>query len=139
MAEEGGAFHNPFYDSDIDEEITNQLDDDFLVDSDDNDEQEVNTTGRIQLGEVWTPLPRGRTNRNANDEHEKSGLPETSYAETSFGGATTEDIGKRLEDLSVFNRFLNRNRDTGLIDTTDINTRENPLSNEDKAKEIQKL
>lgn len=60
---------------------------------------------------------------------EQGGRPETSYAETSFGDrVTTEDIERRLSAL--------RNPTTGLLDTKEINPRENPLREEDKTKEI---
>ena len=68
---------------------------------DDDDEQEVSTTGRFDLGgpgATATPY----------DEHlpvktwltEQSGLPDTSYAETSFGGETSRQRSWR--DLSRF-------------------------------------
>ena len=48
-------------------------------------------------------------------QNEKSGLSETSYVETSFGGRriTDEDISRRLDSLR-------RDSVTGLIDTTGI-------------------
>ena len=67
-------------------------------------------------------------------QKEKSGLPQTSYAETSFGGKRTTD-----EELEM--RLANLRRDviTGLLDTTKIDPRENSLSMKDKEKEIQRV
>ena len=63
-------------------------------------------------------------------QEEKSGLPETSYAETSFSGAA--DLEKRLADLR-------RDAITGLLNTTEIPNVENPLSLEEKQREIQRV
>ena len=60
----------------------------------------------------------------------KSGLPKTSYAETSFGG--TADLERRLADLR-------RDRITGLLNTEGIPTVENPLDEEERQKEIQRV
>ena len=61
---------------------------------------------------------------------EKSGLPEASYAETSFG---------RTADLESTLAPLRRNAETGILNTTGIWNVENPLSQEEKEKEIQKV
>ena len=61
---------------------------------------------------------------------EKSGRPGTSYTETSFGG--TEDLERRLDNLR-------RDRITGLINTEGIPVVENPLSAEERGKEIMRV
>ena len=63
-------------------------------------------------------------------QEEKSGLPETSYAETSFGG--TEDLERMLAELR-------RDAITGLLNTTKIPNVENPLSHEERKKEVQRV
>ena len=71
----------------------------------------------------------GRDTEMAVRYLERSGGPETSYAETSLGDrVTNEDMERRLSAL--------RNPTTGLLDTKEINPRENPLREEDKTKEI---
>ena len=60
----------------------------------------------------------------------KSGRPETSYVETSFGG--TEDLERRLANLR-------RDHITGLLDTTKIPNVENPLDPEERQREIQRV
>ena len=60
----------------------------------------------------------------------KSGGPETSYAETSFGG--TVDLERRLADLR-------RDNITGLLNTEGIPTVENPLDVEERRQEIQRV
>ena len=60
----------------------------------------------------------------------KSGRPGTSYVETSFGG--TEDLERRLANLR-------RDHITGLLDTTKIPNVENPLGDEERQKEIQRV
>ena len=62
--------------------------------------------------------------------HEKSGRPETSYAETSFGG--TKDIEERLAKLRY-------NAETNLLNTEGIPTVENPMTAEEKGREINKV
>jgi len=75
MAEGGGYFghDNPILDHDIDHD-------------DDNDEQEVNTTGRFQPGAASTPYHGGEQIQMQTMQHEHSGLPDTSYAETPLLG-----------------------------------------------------
>ena len=95
-------------------------------------------------GDETTPFLPNRASTPAFDQYqtqiqkeiemktvqEKSGLPETSYAETSFGG--TEDLERRLADLK-------RDSITGLLHRTKIPNVENPLSNEEREKEIQRV
>ena len=61
---------------------------------------------------------------------EKSGRPVTSYAETSFGG--TEDLERRLANLR-------RDPITGRLDTEGVPVVENPLSAEERGKEIMRV
>ena len=74
---EGGEFgmDQPDLDHDIDH------DDD---DDDDDDEQEVNTTRPFQPGTVSTPYHGGEQHEMQTMQHEQSGLPETSFDETSL-------------------------------------------------------
>ena len=61
--------------------------------------------------------------------HEQSGLPETSYEETDFGGTpSTEEIERRLNTL--------RDMNTRLLDMSKIKLQNILLSEEDKQKEI---
>ena len=60
----------------------------------------------------------------------QSGRPGTSYVETSFGG--TEDLERRLANLR-------RDHITGLLNTTKFPIVENPLSLEEKQREIQRV
>jgi len=63
--------------------------------------------------------------------HENSGLPDTSYSETNFGGTpSTEEIEKRLNFL--------RNSRMGLLNTSKIELQNIILSEEDKQKEIKR-
>ena len=68
----------------------------------DDDEGAGDTTTPFQPGASSTPGPQGEQIEMQTMQHEKSGLPETSYAETSFGGrhVTNEEIERRL-----YNRF----------------------------------
>ena len=61
---------------------------------------------------------------------EKSGRPGTSYVETSFGG--TEDLERRLANLK-------RDSITGLLNTEGIPVVENPLSAEERGREIRRV
>ena len=86
MAEGGGEFGYK------DPNLDNQLD---HVD-DDDEEQEVERTQRFQPGTASTPYQPGAPYHVGEQtemrtmQHEQSGLPDTSYAETSFISA--EDI-----------------------------------------------
>ena len=68
-------------------------------------------------------------------QKEKSGLPETSYVETSFGRRRTITD----EELKMRLAALRRDAETGMLDTTKIPNVENPLSLEQKEKEIQRV
>lgn len=67
-------------------------------------------------------------------QHRKTGLTDTSYAETSFG---MEERLKALRDKEI-ERRLNalRNPNTGLLNMTKIEFQNVTLSEEDKQKEI---
>ena len=58
------------------------------------------------------------------------GRPETSYAETSFGG--TKDLEERLAKLRY-------NNETNLLNTEGIPTVENPMTAEERRREINKV
>lgn len=81
----------------------------FLKDDDD-----TNETGRSNPTYASTPAPpSGEEIEMAVKHLERGGAfgPETSYAETRFGGSvTTEDIERRLDAL--------RNPTTGLLDAS---------------------
>ena len=98
----------------------------------DDDDQEVNTTQPFQPGAASTPAATwhgGEQHEMQTRMHEKSGLP--SYDETTPLIAD-EEIQMRL------NAFR-EDPVTGLLDTTKIpDASVNPLSEEDKAKQIQK-
>jgi len=72
MAEGRGDFD---YD---DQDLDYQLDQD---DDDDDDEQEVNRTRPFQPGGASTPYHEGEEIEIQTRQHEKSGLPDTSYDE----------------------------------------------------------
>ena len=104
---------------------------DIPDDDDDNSDQ----TGSFVPNGASTPAfgqyqARSQEETEMKTIQEKSGLPETSYAETSFGG--TEDLERRLADLR-------RDSITGLLNTTKIPNVENPLSYEEREKEIQRV
>ena len=103
---------------------------DQVIDPDDDDGDEVMPSSS---GSASTPGPFGEDIRMQTMHHEQSGLPtsEQSYAKTSFGGVSTDEIERRLHTL--------RNPTGGLLDTTKIDPHENLLSQEDKAKEVQRV
>ncbi|KAL9970118.1 hypothetical protein ACROYT_G022443 [Oculina patagonica] len=78
MAEGGGYFGHE--DPELDRLIDNDGNDD------DDDEQEVNTTKAFQPGRASTPYP-GEEIQMQTMQHEKSGLPDTSYVETPLLGS----------------------------------------------------
>ena len=118
MAEGGGEFG--YEDPDLD----NQLDHD-------DDEQEVDRTQPFQPGASSTPYNRGEQIEMQTMQHEQSGLP--SYQETTFSGrpVSTEEIERRLNAL--------RDKNTGLLDMSQIQLQNILLSEEDKQKEIQRV
>ena len=111
-----------------------------LIDDDreDDDSDDHDTTMQFQPNGASTPGPPGEEIPMQTMQHEKSGLPETSYVETSFGGRNSfEDSERRLNIL--------RNSTTGLLNTTGIpndasvELREELLTEEYKQNEIQKV
>ena len=104
-----------------------QWEDDYDV-PDDHDDDNADQT--FSFGPPHSSTPYNEEMEMKTFQEKKSGLPETSYAETSFGG--TEDLEKRLADLR-------RDAITGLLNTTEIPNAENPLSLEEKQREIQRV
>jgi len=98
MAEGGGDFG--YKDPDLDKHLDH-----------DDDEQEVNRTQPFQPGGASTPYQPGATyNEGEQTEmstfhHEHSGMPDTSYAETSFFGEDEPLIQKDSERKSVIDRL----------------------------------
>ncbi|KAL9953604.1 hypothetical protein ACROYT_G041047 [Oculina patagonica] len=126
MAEGGGYFGHE------DPELDKLLDHD---DNDDNDEeQEVNITREFQPGRASTPYHGGEEIQMQTMQHEKSGLPDTSYEETPLLPDYVSDIEERL-------RNLRRNSNTSLLDIRDVPTdiTSNILSPQDQEKEIQNV
>ena len=106
---------------------------DYYIDHDDYDYGDE-TTPFIPNG-ASTPAfgqyqARAQQEMEMKTFQEKSGRPETSYAETSFGG--TADLERRLAELR-------RDAITGMLDTTKIPNLKNPLSYEEREKEIQRV
>ena len=84
-------------------------DDDTEYPDDDNADQ---TTPFFPKG-ASTPYQANVQEEIGMKKFQKSDRPETSYAETSFGGVDFEDLTKRFEKLK-------KNTKTGLLDTTKI-------------------
>ena len=96
---------------------------------DDDDDQEVNTTQSFHPDAASNPYHGGEQHEMQTMMHEQSGLP--SYDETT-PLISNEEIQRRLS-------ALREDPITGLLDTTKADTSVNPLSEEDKAKQIQKV
>jgi len=118
MAEDG--YEDPAFDPD-----------EWRGNDDDDDDGECKEATPFIPGSASTPGPSDVQIEMKTMHHEKSGPPEMSCVETSFGGRniTDENVVRRL-------RGLRRNTATDLLDTTSINPRENPLSDEDQQTEI---
>ena len=96
---------------------------------DDNDNADETTP--FSPNGVSTPYQtRPQEEMEMKTFQEKSGRPGTSYTETSFGG--TEDLERRLANLR-------RDNITGLLNTEGIPNVENPLSIEERVREIAKV
>ena len=120
---EGGDFG--YIDPDLDYKMDH--------DDDDDDNYDGNETTPFVPASASTPGPNGEEIPMKTMLKEKSGLP--SYAKTSFGG-------KNVTDSELERRFLDlrENSTTGLLDTTKMSpTVENPLSQEEREKQIQKV
>ena len=102
---------------------------------DNDDEQEVNRTQPFEPYAASTPYNGGEKIEMQTMQHEQSGLPDTSYEETPLlsGSIRDADIERRLN-------ALRQNPKTGIIDTTQMmDASINPLSEEDRAKQIEKV
>ena len=106
-------------------------DDDFdFPHQDDDDDNADQTTPFFPNGASTPYQSHFREEMEMKEIHKKSDRPETSYAETSFGG--TEDLEKRLA-------ILRRDNITGLLNTTKIPDVEDPLTPEQRQNEIQRV
>ena len=102
---------------------------------DNDDEQEVNTTWTFYPHAASTPYNGRERIEMQTMQHEQSGLPDTSYEETPllFGSNRDADIERRL-------RAKRQDPRTGIINTTQMmDTSINPLSDEDRAKQIERV
>ena len=127
MVEGGGDFgyDNPWLDHDLDH------------DDDDDDEQEANSTQPFHPNQASTPYHGGERVEIQTVQHEKSGLP--CYEETSFGGEKTPLVSHTDDELSRRLSALRENAITGILDVSKIpNARENPLSQENQNKQIER-
>ena len=133
MAEGGGEFG--FYDPELDKDIDG---DENWNPEWDNDQDAVNTTQAFKPTTASTPYHGGEQHEMQTMMHEQSGLPDTSYEETPLlgrdaGSITDAEIRRRLDALRVDER-------TGIVDKTKMaDTSVNPLSEEDRAKQIQRV
>ena len=105
-------------------------DDDFDFPHQDDDDNADQTTPFFPNGASTPYQSHFREEMEMKEIHKKSDRPETSYAETSFGG--TEDLEKRLA-------ILRRDNITGLLNTTKIPDVEDPLTPEQRQNEIQRV
>ena len=106
-------------------------DDQYDPDDEANDDRANQT---LPFRPYSASTPYGQQIEMQTMQKEKSGLPATSYAETSFGGRKTTD-----EELTMRLAALRRDSITGMLDTTKIVNVENPLSYEEREKEIQRV
>ena len=119
MAEGGGEFG--FHDPDLDDAIDDEPYD---------DEQEVDSTQPFKPTTASTPYHGGEQHEMQTMQHEQSGLP--SYNERTPLLSTSE-IERRFAALREDPR-------TGIINTTQMmDTSINPLSEEDREKQIQRV
>ena len=122
MAEGGGEFG--YEDKVLDKKIAN-----------DDKQEEVNTTWAFDPNAASTPYNGRERIEMQTMQHEQSGLPDTSYEETPLlsGSNRDADIERRL-------RALRQDPRTGIINTTQMmDTSINPLSDEDRAKQIERV
>ena len=131
MAEGGGEFG--YVDPDLDDAIDNDYDDESIsVPS----EEELDTTRPFLPGAASTPYNSGEQIKMQTMQHEQSGMP--SYVETTpllpgSDPVSDADIERRLA-------ALRQDPITGIINTTQMmDTSINPLSDEDRAKQIEKV
>ena len=122
---EGGEFG--YEDKALDKNIDN--------DGWDDERQEANTTKPFEPYEASTPYNGREKIEMQTMQHEQSGLPDTSFEETPLlsGSIRDADIERRLAAPRQDPR-------TGIINTTlMMDTSINPLSEEDKAKQIKRV
>ena len=93
-----GGFDNPMFEHE-DRNLDDQLDND---DDDDDDEQEVITTRPFQPGSASTPHHGGEQVETQTMHHEKSGMPDTSYAEIS----SFSDFVSAEDEKGIVDRFI---------------------------------
>ena len=129
MAEGGGDFG--YEDESLDEKIDK---DGWNDEWDDDDQDVINETLPFPTSSS-TPYHGGEQHEMQTMQHEKSGLPDTSYEETPLlsGSIRDADIERRLAALRQDPR-------TGIINTTQMmDTSINPLSEEDRSKQIERV
>ena len=129
MAEGGGEFG---YDApELDDAIDNEpYDDDKSISVPSEEEQEVDSTQPFKPTTASTPYHGGEQHEMQTMQHEQSGLP--SYDEKTPLLSTSE-IERRFASLR-------ENPITGIINTTQMmDTSINPLSEEDREKQIQRV
>ena len=105
---------------------------DYAIDNDEDDEQEVNRTQTFDPTRASTPYFNW-SKYEMQPMQEQSGLPDPSYEETPLlsGSNRDADIERRLA-------ALRHDPITGIINTTHMmDTSINPLSPEDRAKQIE--
>ena len=118
MAAEGGEFG---YDDKV---LDSKLDNDDVATN-----KTTNTSQGFEPITFSTPYHRGEQHEMQTMQHEQSGLP--SYDE-STPLLSTSDIEKRL-------RALRTDPFTGIIDTSKMDASINPLTEEDRAKQIERV
>ena len=121
---EGGEFGNE--NKALDDKIDN---DDDWDDDWDNDQHYINITRPFEPATASTPYHGGEQHEMQTMQDEQSGLP--SYDETTPLLSTSE-IERRLGALREDPR-------TGMIDTTQMDASINPLSEEERAKQIERV
>ena len=100
-----------------------------------DDKQEVNRTQPFELYAASTPYNGREKIEMQMMQHEQSGLPDTSFEETPLlsGSIRDADLERRLA-------ALRQDPISGIINTTQMmDTSINPLSEEDKAKQIERV
>ena len=130
MAEGGGEFG--FHDSKLDDVIDNDdiYDDDESISVLSEEEQEVDSTQPFKPTTASTPYHGGEQHEMQTMQHEQSGLP-SYYERTPL--LSTSEIERRFATLR-------ENPMTGIINTTQMmDTSINPLSEEDREKQIQRV
>ena len=125
MAAEGGGEFS-YYDPKLDDAIDNDEQESVSIPS--VDEQEVNRTQPFEPTTASTPYHGGEQHEMQTMQHEQSGLP--SYTERT---PLLPEIERRFEALREDQR-------TGIINTTHMmDTSINPLTEEDREKQIQRV